>query len=112
MVSGALGSAVFSAVTGVLLTRRYPLVLEVRCCEVAAHLHRRQASIRRQDGASLNCSSYYIFLDELRRTPSMRSSTSENSPSTYSGEYQALGVEESKLNSMPILGMPARDMVG
>src|SRR5918995_6730223 len=32
MVSGALGSAVFSAVTGVLLTRRYPLVVEgVRC---------------------------------------------------------------------------------
>src|SRR5215216_2335940 len=75
MVSGALGSVVFSAVTVVLLTRRYPLVLEgVRCCEVAAHLHRRQASIRRQDGASLNCSSYYIVLDELRRTPSMRSS--------------------------------------
>src|ERR687897_3678116 len=49
MVSGALGSAVFSAVTGVLLTRRYPLVVEgVRCCEVAAHLHRRQASIRRR----------------------------------------------------------------
>jgi hypothetical protein len=39
----------FSAVTGVLLTRRYPLVLEgVPCCEVAAHLHRRQASIRRE----------------------------------------------------------------
>src|ERR687898_1829324 len=49
MVSGAAGSAVFSAVTGVLLTRRYPLVVEgVRCCEVAAHLHRRQASIRRR----------------------------------------------------------------
>jgi hypothetical protein len=28
----------------------------VRCCEVAAHLHRRQATIRRQDGASLNYS--------------------------------------------------------
>src|SRR5918994_6453901 len=70
MVSGAAGSAVFSAVTGVLLTRRYPLVVEgVRCCEVAAHLHRRQASIRRQDGASLNCSSFYIVLDELLRTP-------------------------------------------
>ena len=49
---------------------------------------------------------------QLPRTPSMRSSTSENSPSTHSGEYQALGVEESKLNSMPVLGMPARDMVG
>src|ERR671916_2618190 len=70
MVSGALGSAVFSAVTVVLLTRRNPLVLEgVPCCEVAAHLHRRQASIRRQDGASLDCSSYYIFLDELLRIP-------------------------------------------
>src|SRR5918995_5446730 len=75
MVSGALGSAVFSAVTGVLLTRRYPLVVEgVRCCEVAAHHHRRQASIRRQDGASLNCSSFYIVLDELPRTPFGRSS--------------------------------------
>jgi hypothetical protein len=66
-VSGAAGSAVFSAVTVVLLTRRYPLVLEVRCCEVAALLHRRQASIRRQDGASLDCSSFYIVLDELLR---------------------------------------------
>src|SRR5918997_7024844 len=75
MVSGALGSAVFSAVTVVLLTRRYPLVVEgVRCCEVAAHLHRRQASMRRQDGASLNCSSFYIVLDELLRTPLWRSS--------------------------------------
>ena len=33
-------------------------------------------------------------------------------PSTHSTEYQALGVEESKLNSMPILGMPARDIGG
>jgi hypothetical protein len=39
-------------------------------------------------------------------------SGSQNAPSTHSDEYQALGVEESKLNSMPILGMPARDMVG
>jgi hypothetical protein len=30
----------------------------------------------------------------------------------HSGEYQALGVEESKLNSMPVLGVPARDMEG
>ena len=44
------------------------------------------------------------------RTPDAR--TSENSPSTHSDEYQALGVEESKLNSMPILGMRARDIVG
>ncbi len=52
------------------------------------------------------------FLDELLlpRTPCMRSS--ENSSSRHSGAYQALGVEESKLNSMPVLGVPARDMVG
>jgi len=35
-----------------------------------------------------------------------------DSLSTHSGDYQALGVEESKRNSIPILGMPARDMVG
>ena len=47
---------------------------------------------------------------QLPRTLQPR--TSENFLSTHSDEYQGLGVEESKLNSMPILGMPARDMVG
>jgi hypothetical protein len=37
---------------------------------------------------------------------------SENYPSTHSGEYQVPGVEELKLNSMPVLGVPASDMVG
>src|SRR5215204_6419154 len=43
MVSGALGSAVFSAVTGVLLTRRYPLVVEgVRCSARSQRIFTRE----------------------------------------------------------------------
>ena len=62
-----------------------------------------------RESMGIMCTSHSLIV-ELLRTPSMRSS--QNASSTHSDEYQALGVEESKRNSMPILGMPTRDMVG
>jgi hypothetical protein len=74
----------------------------------------------RKDHSSSERSLWYAFLklgilpSECLSTPfqTVSGRSSQDSPSMHSGEYQALGVEESKLNSMPVLGVPARDMEG
>src|ERR687897_979678 len=61
---------------------------------------------------SLGASARWPYLGNSRTYENPVKAKFAECPSRYSGEYQALGVEKSKRNSMPILGMPARDMVG